>query len=217
MTATIRPLTIAIAALSSGMLHAVELPTSVDDALRVVGSARNTVAEMPVLSGTEDFDPDTFRETLMEARGATPYESFTTAQAVVQIANEAGTTAAQLTTFSIGWAALEVNWVFATLLGDSEAAALLLKESNALINYQALYMANVEQGRAFVSFYPKIEANNFALTLRRTASEMNLISLIPNAMDPEGFVRQRMQVVYNSLTNAAEFVHNAGEAFTFYY
>lgn len=217
MTATIRLLAIAIAALSLGMLHAAELPASVNDALRVVGSARNTVAEMPILTGTEAFDPDSFRETLMEARGATPYESFTTAQAVVQISNAAGTTAAQLTTFSIGWAALEVNWVFATLLGDSEAAELLLKESNALINYQAHYMANVEQGGAFVSFYPKIEANNFALTLRRTASEMNLISLIPNAMDPEGFVRQRMQVAYNSLTNAADFVHSAGEAFTFYY
>ena len=217
MTATTRLGFIAVAALPSIALGAAELPDSVDDALQVVGSARRTVAEMPILTGTDEFNPDTFRETLTEARGATPYEGFTTAQAVVQVANGAGTTVSQLTTFNIGWAALEVNWVFATLLGDSEAAAQLLKESNLLINYQALYMANVEQGGAFVSFYPKIEANNLALTLRRTASEMNLISLIPNAMDPEGFIRQRLQVVYNRLTNAAAFVHNAGEAFTFYY
>ena len=217
MTATTRLGIIAVAALWSISLRAAELPDSVDDALQVLGSARRTVAEMPILTGTEAFNPDTFRETLREARGSTPYEAFTTAQDVVQIANASGTTVAQLATFGIGWAALDVNWVFATLLGDTEAAAQLLKESNALINYQGLYMANVEQGGAFVSFYPKIEANNLALTLRRTASEMNLIALIPNAMDPEGFIRQRLQVVYNRLTNTAEFVHNAGEAFTFYY
>lgn len=217
MTATSRLAITAVAVLSTNALHAAEFPDSVNDALRVVGSARRTVAEMQILTGTEAFDPDAFRQALMEARGATPYEAYTTAEAVVQVANGAGTTSAQLASFSIGWAALDVNWVFATLLGDTEAAAKLLTESNSLINYQALYMANVEQGGAFASFYPRIEANSLALTLRRTASEMNLISLIPNAMDPEGFVRQRLQIAYNRLTNAAEFVHNAGEAFTFYY
>lgn len=218
MTTNTRICIIAIGVLSAIAQPAAAEPAWVDDALRIVGSARQTVAEIPVLTGTEGFSIDTFRQMLMDSRGATPYESFVTAQAVVEVANTAGTTVEQLTVFNIGWAALEVNWVFASLLGETADATLLLGESNKLINYQSIYMANVQQGSAsFVSYYPKIEANNHALNLRRTASEMNLISLIPNAMDPEGFLRQRLQVTYNRLTNAAEFIHNAGESFSFYY
>lgn len=208
---------VVLAVISSLAVHAAEVPASVNDALSVVGSARRAVAQLPVLAGTESFDLAAFRAMLIESRGATPYERYVTGQGLVEIANGAGTTAAQLTSFSVGWAALEVNWVYATLLGDEEAAKRLLQESNTLVNHQGLYMENVQRGAAFVNFYPRIEANSLAMSLRRTAAEMNLISLIPNTIDPEGFVRQRMQVVFNRLVNAAEFIRSAGEAFTLYY
>ena len=200
-------------------LHAAEKTAAVDDALAVIGSARRVMTELPVLSGTEGFSTETFRTAIMEARGATPYEAFVTANAVVEIANASGTIASNLATFNVGWAALEVNWAFAALLGDSAAAARLLQESNTLIDYQAAFMANVEQaGNAgFASFYPKSEANSHAMILRRIASEMNLIALIPNALDPEGFIRQRMEVARNRLANTAEYIHYAGEAFTLIY
>ena len=126
-------------------LHAAEKTAAVDDALAVIGSARRVMTELPVLSGTEGFSTETFRTAIMEARGATPYEAFVTANAVVEIANASGTIASNLATFNVGWAALEVNWAFAALLGDSAAAARLLEESNTLIGYQAAFMANVEQ------------------------------------------------------------------------
>ena len=112
--------------------------------------------------------------------------------------------------FNVAWAALESNWLFATLLGDKEASVRLQRESNSLIAYQAAYMTNVKKGAAFASFYPRLEANQHAMTLRITAANMNYILLIPNAMDPEGFLRQRLQVVYNRLTNTADFIHSAG-------
>lgn len=199
------------------MLEGAQAAPTLEDAIRVVGSARATAAEVALLTGTEDFDIDAFREKLRTDRGAVPYEGLDTAAGVVQLANRGSTTVEQLVTFNVAWSALEVNWVFATLLGDAESASQLLQQSNLLINYEAQYMANVQQGAAFVSFYAQNEANQFVLTLRRTASDMNLIALIPDAVDPEGFIRQRLQVGYNRLTNAADFIHSAGEAFAIFY
>lgn len=218
MTQTARTSIIAIAALAATGLHAADRSATLDDALAVVGSARRVLAEIPVLTGTEGFSTENFRNEILETRGATPYEAFVTANAVVEIANVSGSPLAQLTQFNAGWAALEVNWALATLLGDSAGAARLLGESNLLVNYQMVYMANVEgAGSAGLGFYPKIEANSLAMTLRRIASEMNLIALIPNALDPEGFIRQRMEVARNRLGNTAEYIHYAGEAFTLLY
>ena len=207
---------IAAAAISGFVLAAAEKPAAVDDALEVVSAARRAVSTLPVLTGTEGFDVDAFRQLLEESRSATPYQGFITAEAVVTVANTGGTSVERLTLFNVGWTALEVNWLFATLLGNSADARTLLAESNLLVNYESLYMANIEQGGAFVSFYPRIEANGFAMTLRRTASELNSMMLLPNAIDPEGFLRQRLQATFNRLTNAAEYIHNAGEAFSFF-
>ncbi len=208
----------ALAAATAGMtLGVAGAAPSLDEAMRVVGSARATVAETALLTGTENFDIEAFRNVLREARGEIPYAGFDTATGIVQFANTGTTTVEQLVNFSIAWSALEVNWVFATLLGDTQASSRLFQESNLLTSFESQYMANVQQGSAaFLSFYTQNEANGFALTLRRAASDMNLIALIPDTMDPEGFIRQRLQVAFNRLTNAADFVHSAGEAFSIF-
>ncbi len=199
------------------MVGGADAAPTLDDATRMVGSARAAVAEIALLSGTENFSIDALRSTLRESRGEQPYTDFDSSAKIVEFANSGATTTAQLLNFSLAWAALEVNWVFATLLGDEEASSLLMGESNRLINHEIQYMSNVERGRgSFNSVYTRIEANRRALTLRRVASEMNLIAMIPDAMDPEGFIRQRMQVAYNRLTNAADFLVSAGEAFAVY-
>ena len=208
----------ALAAATAGMsLGVAGAAPTLDEAMRVVGSARATVAETALLTGTENFDIEAFRNVLREARGEIPYAGFDTATGIVQFANTGTTTVEQLVNFSIAWSALEVNWVFATLLGDTQASSRLFQESNLLTSFESQYMANVQQGSAaFLSFYTQNEANGFALTLRRAASDMNLIALIPDTMDPEGFIRQRLQVAFNRLTNAADFVHIAGEAFSIF-
>ena len=215
MTTRMWPLIVLGTALSVPVLPAADQPASADDALEVVASARRAVAALPVLTGTEGFSVEALRQSLSDARGAAPYEDFLTAEAVAEFAKRASTTVEQLMLFNSGWTALEVNWLYATLLGDSESASRLLVESNRLVNLQSAYMGNVEQGTAsFASFYTTIEGNSYALRLHRMASEMNLISLIPNEMDPEGYLRQRMQTAYNRLTNTAAFIHTASEAFS---
>ncbi len=193
---------------------AADAAPTLDDAIRVVGSARAAVAEIAVLTGTEDFNIEALRRSLRESRGEVPYEKFESAEAIIQFANSGATTVIQLVNFSIGWAALEVNWVYATLLGNTQASSRLLRESNRLVNYEVQYMVRVERGTgAFASVYTRMAANRHAMVLHRVASETNLIAVIPVAMDPAGFLRQRLQVMYNRLTNTAHFVNSAGEAF----
>ena len=213
------PSRFAVAAAVAGMaLQPVAAAPAMDEAMEVLGAARAAVAEITLLSGTEGLDIEAFREALRASRGEVPYAGFETAAGIIEAANSGVTTAQQLVNFNVAWAALEVNWAYATLLGDTEASSRLGRESNLLINYEIQYMANVQQGNAaFASFYTQREANAVALTLHSAASEMNLIALIPDAMDPERFVRQRLQVTYNRLTNTADFVRSAGEAFAIYF
>ena len=213
------PARFAVAAAVAGMaLQPVAAAPAMEEAMEVLGAARAAVAEITLLAGTEDLDIEAFREALRTSRGEIPYAGFETAAGIIEVANTGTTTAQQLVNFNVAWSALEVNWAYATLLGDAEASSRLGRESNLLINYEVQYMANVQQGSAaFASFYTQREAHAVTLTLHSAASEMNLIALIPDAMDPERFVRQRLQVAYNRLTNAAAFVKSAGEAFAIYF
>ena len=196
-----------------------EVADGLEQALGIVGSARRAVEALPVLTGTEAFDVETFRLSLRELRGDTPYTAFLTAQDVVDLVSTAGTGSDQLMKFNIGWAALEVNWFFATLLGDSETAEGLEAQSAVLMSQNDWYYSNVTQGASVVFasiFRSRAEAGSLAMILRSSAAGVSIAAYLPDAIDPEGFIRQRMNAVYDRLTNAAEFLRDAGEAYSYY-
>ena len=182
--------------------------------------ARGAVSAMPVLSGTEGFDVAAFRQALRDSRGDVPYEAFLTARNVTDFVGRATTYSAQLASYDIGWAALEVNWVFAILLGDEEQAKSIQTESNWLLGQHALYLANVADQPGYVVFasplYQRNEASNLAMSIRRVAADVNIAAHIPNVIDPEGYVRQRLRSVFQRLTNTADFIRDAGEAYSYY-
>ncbi len=198
---------------------AAEVPTGLDQALAVVGSARHAVEALPVLSGTEAFDVEAFRQSLRELRGETPYSAFLTAQDVVDLVSTSSTGSEQFMTFNVGWAALEVNWFYATLLGDREIADSISTQSAVLMSQNDWYFANVIQAGSVVFasiFRTRAEAGSLAMVLRSSAAGVSIAAYLPDAIDPEGFVRQRMQTVFDRLTNAAEFIRAAGEAYSYY-
>ena len=162
---------------------------------------------------------EAFRQTLRDLRGDTPYTAYLTAQNVVDLVGGASTAAEQLVAFDIGWAALEVNWFYATLLGNTDSATSLLAESRSLIGQQSWYLSNILEGSrvVFANYFPKPEANGLAMALRRSAADINVAMYIPDAIDPEGFLRQRLRGVFNRLTNSADFIRDAGEAYTYSY
>lgn len=211
--------TVPLTPLLATLLAATEAPVGLDQALKVVGSARHAVEALPVLTGTEAFDVETFRQNLRELRGETPYTSYLTAQDVVDLVSTSSTGSEQLMKFNIGWAALEVNWFYATLLGDDDMADSLAAQSAVLMSQNDWYFANVIQATSIVFasiFSTRSEAASLAMVLRSSAAGVSIAAYLPDAIDPEGFVRQRMQVVFDRLTNAAEFIRDAGEAYSYY-
>ena len=196
-----------------------EVAGGLEQALSVVGSARHAVEALPVLTGTEAFDVEAFRQRLAELRGDAPYSAFMTAQDVVDLVSTAGTGSDQMMKFNIGWAALEVNWLYATLSGDGETAKSLESQSAVLVSQLPWYYANVTQAATVVFasiFRTRAEAANLGMILRSTAADVGIAAYLPDAIDPEGFIRQRMNAVYDRLTNAADFLRDAGEAYSYY-
>ena len=220
MTAKRQTIILAIASLQVAAASAAEVSDSTQRAMDVVGVARAAVSAMPVLTGAEEFDVDTFRQALKDSRGDVPYESFLTARSVTDFVSGATTYSAQLMSFDIGWAALELNWVYAILLGDGEQAKSIQTESNWLLGQHDLYLANVAEQPSYVVFasplYQRNEASDLAMSIRRVAADVNIAAHIPNAIDPEGYVRQRLRSVFQRLTNTADFIRDAGEAYSYY-
>ena len=211
--------TVATWSISVAALAAAELPASVSEAMQVVRSVRSAVLAVPVLSGTESFDVDSFREALRASRGEAQYTRYLTARDVTDLVATGNTYASQLTYFEIGWAALDVNWVFATLLGDTEVADAIQAETNWLVANHPLYILNVAgQGGygVFAAFFPRYEAANLAMLLRQNAATASLEAYIPDAIDPEGYVRQRLRGVFDRLTNSAQLIRDAGQAYSPY-
>lgn len=205
--------------LAVAALPAAEIPESLIEAMDVIGSVRRAVAEFPVLTGSEDFDLEAFRQSLIDLRGGVTYSNFLTANDVTDLVASAGTYSGHLAYFDIGWAALEINWVYATLLGESDTAAALQRECNWLLGQHPLYVANVTSQSAysvFANLFPRNEASGLAMLLRQSAAQANLAAYIPEAADPEGFVRRRLQGVFERLTNSADLIRDAGEAYSLY-
>ena len=211
---------LAIASLQLAFVCGAEISESNRPAMEVVGVARASVSAMPVLSGAEGFDVDAFRQALRDLRGDVPYQAFLTARNVTDFVGGAGTYSAQLASYDIGWAALEVNWVYATLLGEEEQASTIQAESNWLLGQHDLYLSNVINQPSYVVFaspyYQRNEAGSLAMAIRRAAADINIAAHIPDSVDPEGYVRQRLRSLFTRLTNTAELIRDAGAAYSYY-
>ena len=216
----VRPATILLGALLMPVaVPSAEIPESLRKALQVVGSVQEAVAQSPVLTGTEGFDLEAFRQLLRDIRGDTPYSDFLTAESVEAFAAGAGTYSGFLAYFDVGWAALEVNWAVATLLGEGETAATLAQESQQLLSRHPLYVANVTgqaPGQVFAAYFPRYEASGLAMLLRQAAAQASLAAYLPDAADPEGHVRSRLRGLFDRLTNSADLIRDAGEAYSPY-
>lgn len=196
-----------------------ELPPRLLEAMEVVRSAGDIVEALPVLTGTEAVDVASFRSTLRTLRGESPYTTFMTGQDVTQLVATGRTHGSHLTFFEMGWAALDVNWVFATLLGDADVADALARESVAIHAQHGLYVdavVNAPQGPVFANFFPRFEAHRYAMLLRQSAAQAHLAAYIPDVIDPEGFVRQRLRNLFERMTNSADLIRDAGEAYSPY-
>ena len=211
---------LAIALLLAGpLLAAVEGPSGFAEARAITVAAGHVAEALPVLSGAETFDVEAFRTRLRELRGETPYSPFMTAQDVHAYVTTAVSGSDQFTRFNVGWASLEMNWFVATLLGDAETAEALEAETAILVGQDAWYYSNVIQSGSVVFstvFRTLEEAASLSMVLRSTAAGIGLGAYLPDAIDPEGFVRQRMSALFDRLTNAAEFLRDAGEAYSIY-
>lgn len=216
----VRPATVLLGALLMPVaLPSAENPEPLRKALQVVGSVREAVAQSPVLTGTEGFDLDAFRQILRDIRGDTPYTDFLTAESVESFAAGVGTYSGHLAYFDVGWTALEVNWAVATLLGEGELADTLSKESQRLLSRHPLYVANVTSQaprQVFAAYFPRYEASAQALFLRQAAAQAILAAYLPDAADPEGHVRGRLRGLFDRLTNSADLIRDAGEAYSPY-
>ena len=163
---------------------------------------------------------EAFRQTLRDLRGDTPYigllDSPECRGPCWGCQHRSRTTGGVRTLVG---PALEVNWFYATLLGNTDSATSLLAESRSLIGQQSWYLSNILEGShvVFANYFPKPEANGLAMALRRSAADINVAMYIPDAIDPEGFLRQRLRGVFNRLTNSADFIRDAGEAYTYSY
>ena len=220
MTIKKHTMILAIASMQVAVASAAELPDSAQSAMKVVRMARAAASAIPVLTGAEAFDVAAFREALRDSRGDVPYQAFLTARDVTDLVGGATTYSAQLASYDIGWAALEVNWVFAILLGDDEQARSIQTECNWLLGQHDLYLSNVADQPSYVVFaspyYQRNEASNLSMSIRRVAADVNIAAHIPNAIDPEGYVRQRLRSVFHRLSNTADFIRDAGEAYSYY-
>ena len=220
MTSKRGTMVLAIAALSAAVASGADISDSTRSAMEVVGSARATVSAIPVLSGTGGFDVDTFRQALRDTRGDVPYQAFPTALNITDFVGGATTYSGQLALYDIGWAALEVNWVYATLLGEEDQASSIQAESNWLLGQHDSYLFNVVNQPSYVvfasPFYQRNEAGSLSMAIRRAAADINIAAHIPNAVDPEGYVRQRLQSVFARLTNTADLIRDAAEAYSYY-
>ena len=65
-------------------------------------------------------------------------------------------------------------------------------------------------------FYPRNEAGQLVMSLRRMAGSAIFRLQIPQVVDPEGYLRQRMTATHARLTNTADLIMDAAEAYSYY-
>lgn len=110
------------------------------------------------------------------------------------------------------WALLKLNWARATLLGDIDAANRFLNEAREVAStfpedyrewgvYWAWFDTKYKNPEAGFALWAG--ANYTVLMHYATLVESEAV-ILPDAFDPEGYVRQNLQHVSRQLTRAAE-------------
>lgn len=196
-----------------------ELPSELQDVARTLASAQRVHMASPVLTGTEGFDVDAVRQRY-GVHGELALPGYETAQGILDAIAVTSTGASRLTSLEIGLAALEYNWFVATLVGDQSLSSSLAGEIRSLM---AVYDTIADDLvtptilTPFASvFYPRIEAGQLVMSLRRMAGSAIFRMHIPRIVDPEGYLRQRMNATYARLTNTADLIMDAAEAYSLY-
>ena len=142
-----------------------------------------------------------------------PYYGHRTAESILETAREAssevGGTAAETVFSVLGWAYLWINWSYAVILGHeqrardyaTEAAELKLDDSGD---------DELSFGTSSVSGAEEISVA-LSMALRAQACLVGSENaLICDALDPEGYVRQRLQFVYDDMLNFAQIIRDLG-------
>lgn len=196
-----------------------EIPAQFERVAKSVAAAHRVEITTPVLTGTEGLDVDGVRQ-LFGVHGELAIPGFETAQGVLDAIAGTSTGASRLTSLEIGLAALEYNWFVATLVGDQPLSTRLSGEIRSLM---AVYDTMADDLvtptilTPFASaFYPRIEAGQLVMSLRRMAGSAVFRMHIPQIVDPEGYLRQRMNATYARLTNTADLIMDAAEAYSLY-
>lgn len=173
-----------------------------------------------VLTGTEGFNIDGFRSALTANGG--PYNEHRTAQAVLQDIGSAGSigVAGWMAYMAIGAVNLELNWAYATLLGDSIAADRFKSEASRLSETDLPPGVGQISGPPstydlFGTFSPseaQVLARGLSLTLRGAAIIITGEAAgITDAIDPEGFVRQSLRSQREILVDVADSILDFAE------
>ena len=196
-----------------------ELPAEFKRVARTVAGAHHVEIAAPVLTGTEGLDVDGVRQ-LFGVSGELAIPGFETAQGVLDGIAGTSTGASRLTSLEIGLAALEYNWFVATLVGDQPLSSRLAAEIRSLVAVydtiaDDLVTPTILPPFASV-FYPRIEAGQLVMSLRRMAGSAIFRMHIPQVVDPEGYLRQRMNATYARLTNTADLIMDGAEAYSLY-
>ncbi|MDE0625926.1 MAG: hypothetical protein OXH99_05985 [Bryobacterales bacterium] len=111
---------------------------------------------------------------------------------------------AESATMMMGWSQLWRNWAFATILGDGQRAVGFLLEAHEINTA----MDREDSGELFAPSISKQQINELtlflSLMLRSNARETGEdAAALPQVFDPEGYIRQRLQFVYEELVSGA--------------
>lgn len=169
--------------------------------------------EPPALTGTEGFSLSALRASLRAA----PYYSTLTAQDVqdrVDGRADGGEGQSKVVIEIVGWAILKLNWARATLLADIDAADRFEGEARKVASsvFRLRGADLLEYWTGLRSADPKVPEGGFYRWaslqygfIVQIASIVERESVaLPDAFDPEGYVRQTLEHTSQELTRTAD-------------
>ena len=160
----------------------------------------------PVLTGSEMFSVDSFRA-ILETQDPSA-NGYQTAREVLIAANgvRAGPfgVVGETATHLIGWAQLWRNWALATMLGDGLKADQYLGDAYEIWEVMGSTNDSDPSSRYLSASDSAALSITLSGLLRSTAGGIgDDAAVIPQAVDPEGYVRQRLSFVYDHLLSGA--------------
>ena len=167
--------------------------------------------QRPALTGYGGLTLERFRNSIL-ANGD-PYFVNRTAEDVTMKAQDLGADfggfASESTFLMMGWSQLWMNWAYATILGDQTKAAEFFAEALEL-ELQNENLLEAESPFGTVSRAEKDQISAFlSVMLRIVAHDVGSEAvLMPDTVDPEGYIRQRLGFVRDELNSFAQAVRD---------